>query len=132
MGLGLEKLKFIRLTSFMDGGSLLLEFVNDESNSTVKIEIVQHGFLHYYEEISKIPGRIYLNEKLISKRSKEEDCIMEFLKFFLLKTLNETDKKFLIEKLNFIESAEYMELEPKVLELSSKRKKDIQSMKNKK
>ncbi|MDF1699207.1 MAG: hypothetical protein P1U56_25355 [Saprospiraceae bacterium] len=107
---------------FMDGGSLLLEF-EDSLGTTHSLNFVQAVILEYYEEINNyIPGRIYLNKRLIEKRSNEEAFILDAIKKYLLDSFNSDEKELILEKIAFVESNRYLELQPIKKELSAKRK----------
>ena len=97
--------------AWMDGGTITLEFENP-SGEKFEIEFVQHILLEYYEGLQKIPGRLYLNNQLIERRSDTEKETMGFLKSHIMNKLSLVEKKFLTENINFVESAECLNFKP--------------------
>ncbi len=110
----------------MDGGSITLNYT-DQSDQIQTIEIVQNVSVEFYKELSKIPGRIYVNNELIDMRSSEEIYVVEQLKNNINCQHNKLDKAILIEKIEWIESNEYLELQPTIKKLSEKRKQHLRN-----
>ncbi len=79
MKYNLNEWKFKELVAWMDGGSTTLYFI-DDNHQEQTIEIQQHVSKEYYKELSKIPGRLYINDEIIEKRSISEGTILKFLK----------------------------------------------------
>ena len=95
----LNQWKFKELAAWMDGGSTTLYFTN-ENNQEQTIDIQQHVVTEYYEEHSKIPGRVYLNDELIEKRSISESTILKYLKESVVIKLNGLEKDILTHQIN--------------------------------
>jgi len=119
-----EEWKFRELSAWMDGGSMTLNFI-DQNDQIQIIEVVQNMSVYYIKEISKIPGRIYVNNVLIGKRSTAESKILEQLKTSVKYQQDQLDKQILEEKIDWIESNEYLEMIPILTELSEKRKQNL-------
>lgn len=124
MKYNLSKYEFKKLATWMDGGSMTLYFTN-ETNEELTIDFQQFIITEYYEEISKMPGRIYLNNEIIDKRSSTERLILEFLNENILNKLTELEKEILRKQINWIESKDYVTLTLIKLELSKSRKKEL-------
>lgn len=124
MKYNLTEYVFKELATWMDGGSITLYF-ESEMNEKLTIDLQQFVLKEYHEEISKIPGRVYLNDKIIDKRSSAEKSILEFLKSNILKKLIGLEKEILMKQIQWVESKEYMNFVPKKLELSESRKKEL-------
>ncbi len=121
MKYNLNNYDFKELATWMDGGSITLYFIN-KNNEELSIHIQQHIIHEYYQEISNIPGRIYLNDSIINKRSSTEKLILQFLKENIINKLDGLERKILIEKIQWITSNEYEIFSPIKLELSASRK----------
>jgi len=121
--------KFRELHTWMDGGSITLNYT-DQNGQNNTIEVVQHVSEEYHEEITKIPGRIYVNKDLVSKRSNEEDKIIEQLTEDLANQQTELDKRIVEEKIEWIRSSQYLEFKPRILELSNERKQYLKTNKS--
>jgi len=112
----------------MDGGSLTLIF--DDSNGQEKqLRFIQHIDLRYYSGLKeKLPGRIYLDEDLIEKRSSQEAGIVKFLETNVAKQLNLNQKEILQKHVEFVKSEEYVNSIPVNQKLSEVRRKYIDSI----
>ena len=108
----------------MDGGSMSIEFI-DELQISHSILLMQHVYVGYTPEINKIPGRIYLDEKVIPKRSVEEEKILSVLKTLLEKIPCKDEMQMLKGYIQFIQSDAYMKFTPVKHPLSQKRKDDL-------
>lgn len=124
MNYNLSEYKFKELVTWMDGGSITLYFKSNK-NEELAIDLQQFIINEYYEGISKIPGRIYLNGKMIDKRSLTEELILEFLNCNVLNKVTGLEKEILIKQIHWIESKDYIEHNPIKLELSESRKKEL-------
>ncbi len=109
----------------MDGGSKFIEVINP-NNQVLTIWLMQHISLDYYEEISKIPGRIYLDDYLVEKRSKTEKEVIDFLRTKVVTDLELDYSKAILDKILWIESEAYEHLSPNKLKLSEARKRFLQ------
>ena len=121
-----EEWKFKELSTWMDGGSVTVNYT-DKNRLNNTIEIVQNVTAEYYEEISKIPGRVYVNNDLINKRSNQEDTVLQQLSKDLENHNTELDKEVIKEKIDWINSTQYLEFEPTKLIMSEKRKKQLRN-----
>ncbi|MFK7809166.1 MAG: hypothetical protein AB8F74_15290 [Saprospiraceae bacterium] len=114
--------KYLTMGVYMDGGTLALIFKN-ESNDKKQIILCQNINVNYYEELEdNIPGRVYVENQLIEKRSLDEKAVVTFLENLLNNLINKSDQRLLSEKLSFIKSDNYVNFVPVKLELSEKRK----------
>jgi len=113
--------KFKELKVWMDGGSITLNYV-DQNNRIQTIEVIQNISKSYSKELSKIPGRIYINNMLLEKRSKKEPEVIEQLKTSIESQHDELHKQIVKEKIDWIESNEYVEMKPTLTKLSKKRR----------
>ena len=120
MNYNFKEWKFRELHAWMDGGSITLNYT-DQNGQNNTIEVVQHVSEEYHEEISKIPGRIYVNKDLVDKRSIEEDKIVEQLTKDLANQQTEHEKRIVEQKIEWIKSSRYLEFKPQTLELSKER-----------
>lgn len=109
----------------MDGGTISIHCVNKLQEKLI-IRLMQHQSPKYYEEISKIPGRIYINEKLVKIRSKEENEVLTLLEQIMSNSKVGVGVEMLNKKLKFIKSTNYVTFKPKRMILSDSRKKYIQ------
>jgi hypothetical protein len=121
-----EEWKFKELSTWMDGGSVTVNYT-DKNGLNNTIEIVQNVTAEYYEEMSKIPGRVYVNNDLIDKRSNQEDTVVQQLSKDLENHNIDLDKEVIKEKINWINSTQYLEFEPTKLIMSEKRKKQLRN-----
>jgi hypothetical protein len=62
----------------MDGGSIALHLL-DSDGSKHRVLLVQHAFPSHANGMA-LPGRLYLDDVLISVRSPEEGALLEFLR----------------------------------------------------
>lgn len=122
MKYNLNEYEFKELGAWMDGGSITLYFNKKNRNKELSIEFLQYVIAEYYEETSKIPGRIYLNDEIVEKRSPTEREIINFLSSNISNKLYGLERKMLIEKIHWIESKDYMDFSPIKKELSESRK----------
>jgi hypothetical protein len=114
--------KFKELQTWMDGGSVTPNYTcqNGTLNS---IELVQNVLLEYYPNLAKIPGRIYVNNKLVEKRSIEEETVIQRLKLDIKSQETLLDKRILREKIRWIVSDYYLEISAIILK---ERKRQLQ------
>jgi len=105
----------------MDGGSKVISIIHPRQGEKT-IWLMQHIIPEYYEEISKIPGRIYIDKNLIEKRSQTEFQIIEFLKKEMNTNLSDDVIEMLKQKLDWIESDKYTTFNPIIKELSVARR----------
>lgn len=119
MNLNTSNWVFSKIGISMDGGSITLELF-DHNQKTLKIHLIQSTILEYTPELSKIPGRIYINDTLIEKRSNSEKIIVKYLKGLLPSLENGSD--LLTARIEFIESQAYDHLLPIAKQLSEERK----------
>ena len=112
----------------MDGGSVTVNYT-DKYGLNNTIEIVQNVTAEYYEEISKIPGIIYVNNDLIDKRSNQEDTVVQQLSRDLENHNTELDKDVIKEKIDWINSTQYLEFEPTKLIMSVNEKSNLEIVK---
>ncbi len=124
MKYNLQNWKFKELGTWMDGGSITLYF-NDHTNQKYTIDLEQYINPRYYEGATKIPGRIYLNTEIVTKRSDVEISILKYLKENVVESLTGLDKNILITQIRWIESEEYIDLIPIQLILKEERKKQL-------
>lgn len=121
--------KIRELYAWIDGGSITMN-CSDKNGLNNTIEIVQNVSVEYHEEISKIPGRVYINNYLIDKRSSQENTILELLSKDLENQNTELNKEIVKEKIEWIKSNQYLEFEPIKLVMSEKRKQQIRNNEN--
>jgi len=126
MKYNIDEWKFKELYAWMDGGSITLNYT-DKNGLNNTIEIVQNVSKEYYEEMSKIPGRVYVNNDLINKRSNQEDTVLQQLSKDLENHNTELDKEVIKEKIDWINSTQYLEFEPTKLIMSEKRKQQLRN-----
>lgn len=100
------KIEIVELIAWMDGGSVTLKCRNN-LNQEFEIEFVQNVIWDLYEPLN-IPGRIYLDKKLINQRSNLETKIINALKTANLKSKDSLEQKILIEKLEYVNSKKYL------------------------
>lgn len=95
----------------LDGGSISFILCHPTHGESI-IWLMQHNILEYYEEIDKIPGRIYLNENLIEKRSQIEKEILIFSNSEVAILSNQELANSLSQKLDWVDSEEYIAINP--------------------
>ncbi len=100
------------IATWMDGGSVTLQCRN-KKNQEFEIEFVQHVSLVLYEH-TNMPGRMYLNKKLVNQRSELENEIIEGLTTAKFKSNNFSDRLILEEKLNYVRSEKYLTDQEKI------------------
>jgi hypothetical protein len=100
----------IKVGICMDGGSIVI-FLTHPDHGEIIIYLMQHIICQYNEEIDKLPGRIYINNNLIPKRSDTEFQIIEFLKKEMNANLTDV-VEILQQKLDWIESDKYITFNP--------------------
>jgi len=120
---------FKELYAWMDGGSIKLNYT-DKNGLNNTIEIVQNVTKEYYEEISKIPGRVYVNNNLVDKRSNQENSILEQLRKDIENQNTELDEKLVKEIIEWIKSKQYLEFESVKLIMTEKRKQQLRNDEN--
>lgn len=107
-----SKIEIEELLAWMDGGSITLKCRNN-LNQEFEIEFVQSVSWDLYESLN-IPGRIYLDKKLIPQRSGLETKIVNALKGAEFHSKDSLDQKILKEKLDYVNSEEYLADQEKV------------------
>ena len=113
-----------------DGGSLTLGFEDLDGQEQILV-FVQHTNLKYYQGLKdKLPGRIYINDFLIGKRSQQEATILQYLEENLLKDESFSEASLLLQKIAFIKSDPFLTNTPINQELSEVRRKYIESIDN--
>ena len=125
MKYNLKEYKFKEMGVCLDGSSKIIEVINPHKQS-LTIWLMQHISIDYYEEISKIPGRIYLDDYLVEKRSQTEKEVIDFLRTKIINDLRIDFSKAIIDKILWIESEDYEHLSPNKLKLSEARKRFLQ------
>lgn len=105
------------LSAWMDGGSVTLHCTIKDERKII-IEVVQHVSLGK-NEWTKIPGSLYLNNVLVSIRSPLERKIVKALKNATFSSDYKTnsfklDKRIIQEKIDFIESDNFIEIARKM------------------
>ena len=125
MKYNLKEYKFKQTGTCMDGGSKIIEVINSHKQ-VLTIWLMQHITIEYYEEISKIPGRIYLDDYLVEKRSQTEKEVIDFLRTKIINDLRLNSSNDIIDKILWIESEDYEHLSPNKLKLSEARKRFLQ------
>ena len=96
----------IELHAWMDGGSVTLICTN-ERNQNFKIVFVQNVSWKILD-IQNLPGRIYLDDNLVDQRCDTEKLIMKGLENSGFKGLDTVEKVILTEKMQYINSQEYL------------------------
>lgn len=107
-----SKIEIEELLAWMDGGSITLKCKND-LNQKFEIEFVQNVSWNLYESLN-IPGRIYLDRKLIDQRSDLETRIVNGLKTAKFHSTDSLDHKILKEKLDYVNSEKYLTDQEKI------------------
>jgi len=125
MKYNLKEYKFKEIGVCMDGGSKIIDVINPNKQG-LTIWLMQHISIDYYEEISKIPGRIYLDDYLVEKRSQTEKEVINFLQMEVVNAIGLDFSKAIIDKILWIESEAYEHLSPNKLKLSDARKRFLQ------
>lgn len=111
----------------MDRGSLTLIF-DDSYGHEKQLQFIQHVNLRYSGLKDKLPGRIYLDNHLIEKRTTQEVAIVKFLENTITKELNQDQKDMLQNHIEFVKSEEYVSSIPVNQKLSEVRRKYINSI----
>lgn len=91
---------------WMDGGTTDL-ICENISNKKFEIKFVQNVIWEVPVSYN-IPGRIYLNEKLVKQRSKIEELIINCVENCELLHPNELDQKIINEYLDYVKSEQYL------------------------
>jgi hypothetical protein len=125
MKYNLKEFKFKEMGVCMDGGSKIIDVINPNKQG-LTICLMQHISIDYYEEISKIPGRIYLDDYLVEKRSQTEKEVIDLLRTKIINDLRLNSSNDIIDKILWIESEDYEHLSPNKLKLSEARKRFLQ------
>ncbi len=125
MKYNLKEYKFKEMGVCMDGGSKIIDVINPNKQG-LTIWLMQHISIDYYEEISKIPGRIYLDDYLVEKRSQAEKEVIDFLQTEVVNAMGLDFSKAIIDKILWIESEAYEHLSPNKLKLSEARNRFLQ------
>ncbi len=102
----------------MDGGSIVISIIH-LSQGEKTIWLMQHMISEYYEEIDKLPGRVYIDNYLVEKGSPNESGIIEFLKKEMNTNLTDV-VEILQQKLDWIESDKYITFNSIKKEVKSK------------
>ncbi len=92
---------------WMDGGTVILKCFNNERQN-FSIEFTQSVLFEIYEFYNRLPGRLYLNEKIAEQRSELEEKIIKAIERVSFKK-KELDNKIIFEKIKYIESQEYLD-----------------------
>lgn len=127
MKYNLKEYKFKEMGVCMDGGSKIIDVINPNKQG-LTIWLMQHISIDYYEEISKIPGMIYLDDYLVEKRSQTEKEVINFLQMEVVNATGLDFSKAIIDKILWIESEAYEHLSPNKLKLSDARKRFLQEV----
>lgn len=90
----------------MDGGSITLKCKN-KLDQEFEIEFVQNVSWEIHSD-QNIPGRIYLDQKIVNQRSHLETQMINRLKTAVIKSKNLLDQKMLDEKLDYVSSENYL------------------------
>ncbi len=101
-----SKIKINELGAWMDGGSVTLYCI-DKLNQEFQIHFQQNIIWEITKE-SEIPGRIYLNRKLIEQRSNEENMMLLGIEKANCSKLNKLEKKIIEEKILYVKSEKYL------------------------
>ncbi len=107
-----SKIEIKELVIWMDGGSITLKCKNN-LNREFEIEFVQNISWDLYDFLN-IPGRIYLDKKLVNQRSDLEEKILCGLKEAKFSSKSSLDQKILKEKLDYVNSEEYLTDQEKI------------------
>ena len=107
-----SKIEIIELLVWMDGGSITLKCINFLSQE-FEIEFVQNISWDWCES-QNIPGRIYLNQKLVDQRSDLETDIIKAIGSSIYKAKDTNDQTMLDEKLEYVKSDKYLVDQTKV------------------
>ena len=94
---------------WMDGGSITIK-CSDSDNNDYTMGVQQHMILKTSPN-GKMPGRIYLNNKLVEERSDMEKAILSNLEKAMtsIQSSIQTDDKIIIqEEINYIRSEQYI------------------------
>lgn len=110
----------------MDGGTLSIIFTNLYGESKI-VTLCQHMIAEYYEELTPLPARIYIDGKMIEKRSEAEYALIQFLENEVLEEMAIDEQKILTEKLTFVKSDTYLNYTPVKLKLTDRRKNYLNS-----
>ncbi|MBD0405312.1 hypothetical protein [Flammeovirga sp. EKP202] len=113
-----SKIEIEELLAWMDGGSITLK-CRDNRNQKFEIEFVQHVVWNVHER-QNIPGRVYLDKKLITQRSNLEIQIINALKVAKFHSKDALDQNILKEKLDYINSEEYLTDQEKIKRVKRK------------
>lgn len=97
-----HNIKIQEIQVWMDGGSVTINCSNSKGQEYI-IEFQQHMILKTSSE-GKMPGRIYLNNKLVNERSDVEKQILFILNKAIIKR---EDKLIIDEMINYVQSEEY-------------------------
>jgi hypothetical protein len=110
----IDEINILEVKAWMDGGTVTI-ICSNSKGIEFTIEFQQHTILISSPE-GKMPGRIYLNKKLVEERSEIEKRILYILK----KSIIEGKDKLLIqEKIDYIQSSEYLKNNKEVENLRS-------------
>lgn len=104
-----DNIKILDVGAWMDGGSVSIICSNSKGNKYT-IWFQQHMLLITSPDC-KMPGRIYLNNKLIEERSEFENQILKVLKKLIIKS---NYKSLIQEKIDYVESDEYLKNNKKI------------------
>ena len=119
-----KNLVFDKMGISMDGGTISIHCVHKLKEKLI-IRLLQHQSPKYYEEISKIPGRIYINDTLVEIRSNIENEVMTFLERITSSSQVDEGVELLNQKIKFIKSKNYITFKPKKMILSDNRKANL-------
>ncbi len=94
------------ISTWMDGGSITLNCENKKGKEFI-VEFVQNVRWHILE-FEKLPGRIYINENLVSQRSELEKKLLKSIEKATLINSSDLDNNILKEQIDYIKSKQYI------------------------
>lgn len=100
------KVIITELFAWMDGGSLTIKCQNS-LNEEFEIEFVQN-VIWDWNEVNKIPGRIYFNNRIVQQRSDLEQKIIQLLVKAEFEDKGPYDSQLLKEKIDYTNSENYI------------------------
>ncbi|EAS19958.1 hypothetical protein BBFL7_02358 [Flavobacteria bacterium BBFL7] len=107
-----SKIEIKEILAWMDGGSITLKCKN-ELDQEFEIEFVQNVSWEVYKD-QNVPGRIYLNQKIVTQRSHLETQMINQLRSAEIKSKNLLDRKMLDEKLDYVSTDNYLKYQTKI------------------
>jgi hypothetical protein len=91
---------------WMDGGSIILQCRN-EAREEFELYFMQGATFNYYQGM-RVPGRVYLNDKLVEQRSSLEEEIVAGLSNATFESPDLQISQVLEERLQYITSEQYL------------------------